>query len=383
VRLILGVVAAVILLGSGGWYAAHKGRETTDDAQVEADVIAVPAQTSGVVEKVLFEENQPVKAGDVLAIIDPAAPTAKLAQAEAELASAKAAADAADSAIAVVEVTSKHQKSAAEASLAGATVGVTASTDEIAQAEAAVTAAKVTRDKTKLDAERAQKLFDTGAISKQEADSAKAAYDAAEARLTQAEAQRATVRASTAQARTKIDEARAKLGQTSASEAQIAEARAQAAAAHARVENAKAVRDLAALDLDHTKIVAPHDGVASKKSIVVGQMVAAGQPVVMIVPVHDAWVVANFKETQLSHMRVGQPADVEIDAYPGVVVHGEVESLSGATGSRFSLLPPDNASGNFTKVVQRVPVRIELKDPPPDHPLRPGMSVEVTVDSRH
>ena len=149
-----------------------------------------------------------------------------------------------------------------------------------------------------------------------------------------------------------------------------------------RVKAAEAQRDLAAIEVTHTKVFAPRDGIASKKAVVVGQLLMVGQPVVSIVPARDMWITANFKETQLDKMRVGQSTEVEIDAYPGLRMHGEVESVSGATGARFSLLPPENATGNFTKVVQRVPVRIRVKDLPADRSLRPGMSADVTVDTR-
>ena len=144
---------------------------------------------------------------------------------------------------------------------------------------------------------------------------------------------------------------------------------------------AEAARDLAALDLSYTRIIAPRDGLASKKSVITGQMLSLGQPVVQIVPIDDVWVTANFKETQLNKMRAGQSATVSVDAYPGLKLSGSVQSFSGATGARFSLLPPENATGNFTKVVQRIPVRIHL-EAPQDRPLRPGMSVEVTIDTR-
>ncbi|HXK20707.1 MAG TPA: HlyD family secretion protein, partial [Polyangiaceae bacterium] len=167
--------------------------------------------------------------------------------------------------------------------------------------------------------------------------------------------------------------------------AQVAEARARAASAQARVATTEALRDLAKLDLSYTKIFAPHAGIVSRRSVAEGQLVSAGQAVVMLVP--DArkggsvWVTGNFKETQLAKMKIGQPATLTVDAY-GRELHGKVESFSGATGARFALLPPDNATGNFTKVVQRVPVRVKLDDVPPDLMLLPGMSVELTVNTR-
>jgi membrane fusion protein (multidrug efflux system) len=382
VRLIALGVLALGLVGVGGWYVLHAGLESTDDAQVDSDVVAVPARIGGSVVKVLFVENQQVKAGDVLVELDNAQPTAKLAQAEAELLSAKAAADAADAQVAVVDATARGQKSAAEASLQGAAVSATSTTDEIAQADAQVSSAQVTLQQAQTDLERQKKLFADNATPKQQLDHAQTTFDAAQANLAQAKAHQAVVHGQTAQSQARVQEARAHVGQASAVDAQIAQARARAAAAHAGVQTAQAARDLAALDLSYTKIIAPRDGMASKKSVVVGQMLAVGQPVTSIVPVNDVWITANFKETQVGKMHVGAPAEIEIDAYPGVTLHGEIESLSGATGAKFSLLPPENATGNFTKVVQRVPVRIHLKDAPSDRALRPGMSADVTVDVR-
>jgi membrane fusion protein (multidrug efflux system) len=152
--------------------------------------------------------------------------------------------------------------------------------------------------------------------------------------------------------------------------------------AQARVATAKAARDLAALELSYTKIYAPRDGVVSKRAINVGQMVTPGSGIVALVPTRDLWVTGNFKETQLEHMKVGQHARVKIDAY-GVTLDGQLESFSAATGARFTLLPPDNATGNYTKIVQRVPVRVALKDLPRDVQLRPGLSVELSIDTRN
>jgi len=168
-----------------------------------------------------------------------------------------------------------------------------------------------------------------------------------------------------------------------AADAQLAAAQAALVGADARVAAARAARDLAALQLSYTRVTAPMAGVVSKKSVEVGQLVQQGQPLMSLVSLDDAWVVANLKETQVSDVAVGDPVDITVDAYPGRHFRGHVESLSPATGAKFSLLPPDNATGNFTKVVQRIPVRIR-PDGPADaaHPLRPGMNVEVTITTK-
>ncbi len=203
----------------------------------------------------------------------------------------------------------------------------------------------------------------------------------AESGLAAARARAAGAREAASQARSRVVEASARVKQSSLVEPLVRQAKARADAAHAQVETARATRNLALIDVSYTRIVAPSDGVVSKKSINLGQAVSAGQAIVQLVTTRT-WVTGNFKETQVGHMRVGQPAELTVDAYPGVSIGGEVEGLSGATGARFTLLAPDNASGNFTKVVQRVPVRIHLRDVPAGVPLRPGMSVDVTVDTR-
>jgi|HubBroStandDraft_1064217.scaffolds.fasta_scaffold91776_1 membrane fusion protein, multidrug efflux system len=382
VRAIALGVLAVGIAGILGWYVLHAGLESTDDAQIDADVVSVPSQSANIVTKVLFVENQIVKAGDVLVELDSAQATARLAEAEAQVATAKAAADASDADVGIVQATVRGQKSAAEASLQGAAVSATATSDEIAQADAELAAAVAGVEQARSDLERQKRLFADNATPKQELDRAQTTFDAATARRAQAAAHQAIVHSRTAQARASVEEARARVGQTSAVAEEISQAQAKAAEAHARVQAAEAQRDLAAIEVAHTKVVAPRDGIASRKGVVVGQLLAVGQPVASIVPATDVWVTANFKETQLDKMRVGQPADIDIDAYSGLQLHGEVESLSGATGARFSLLPPENATGNFTKVVQRVPVKIRIKDLPTDRTLRPGMSADVTVDTR-
>jgi membrane fusion protein (multidrug efflux system) len=379
--IVMGSIALVVAAAGSAWYVTHRGLETTDDAQVDADVVSVPTRTTGVVAKVAFAENQVVKAGDLLAEIDAEPAKARLAQADANVAAAEASAEAADADARVAETNAKGNKSAAEASLSGAQSSAVASTQQIAEGEAQVASASTDVARAKLDLDRDRQLVSEGALAQAQLDQAQAAYDTASARLRQANARLASLKASTSQAVSKIQEASARLQQSSNVDALIEQARSRARMAHAQVAVSKATRDLAALELSYTRIVAPEDGVVSKKSIEVGQMLSPGQGIVQLVPTRDLWITGNFKETQIHKMRAGQPAHVEVDAFPGVTLHGEVESLSAATGSRFTLLPPDNASGNYTKVVQRVPVRIHVKEIPPGVTLRPGMSVDISVDT--
>jgi membrane fusion protein (multidrug efflux system) len=378
---VLLVVLGVVGGGAAFWYVTHRGIESTDDAQVDADVVAVPARIGGTVAKVGFTENQLVKTGDVLVELDPAIPKARLAQAEATLAAALAAADAADADARVAEMNAHGNKTVAEAALHGASSSAVASKDQIAEGEAQIVTAATAEDRTARDLQRDEQLLSSGSIAQAEVDRAKALHDSAVSALTQARAHLATLKASTSQAESRVAEASAKLEVSSHVDVIVEQARAKARAARAQVDTAKALRDLATIDLVNTKILAPEDGLVSKKSVGVGQMLAPGQPVVQLVPTRSPWVTANFKETQIRKMRTGQPAHIEVDAFPGVSIEGEVESFSAATGSRFALLPPDNASGNYTKVVQRLPVRIKLKGELAVA-LRPGMSVELSVDTR-
>jgi membrane fusion protein (multidrug efflux system) len=378
--LVLGAVAAVALAGAGWWFA-HRGIEDTDDAQLDGDVVNVPARTTAVVTEILFTDNQPVAKDAILARLDPKPAEARLAQAEAELLSAKAAAQAAHVEAALAASNARGQRTAAAASLRGARVTVSTTAQQIAEADAQLRAATATHDKARLDLERARALFAKEVVARAQLDAAQAAFDAAQATVAQARARAASLRASTEQVEARISEANARLQQASTVDQQIADAEARAQVADARVRTAQAARDLAALELSYTTIRAPRDGIVSRRTINVGQMVTPGTPIAAIVPTSGLWVTGNFKETQLAHMKPGQPATVHIDAY-GVDLHGKVDSFSGATGARFSLLPPDNATGNYTKVVQRVPVRIALTDAPKDLALRPGLSVVLAVDTR-
>jgi membrane fusion protein (multidrug efflux system) len=377
----LAVLALVLTGGGGAYYLAQRGLESTDNAQVDAEVIAVPARVPGTISAVHFAENQRVKTGELLAVLDDAPARAKLAQAEAALEAARAAADAAEADARVVRTQARGNRALALASLQTSHAGASAASVQVHEAEAAVKAAEAQLAQAEDDAQRADELFASGALARSSLDQAQTARSLAQANLEAARARLTTLTSTVGQAESRVVEASARVTQTSDVDSIVAQAQARARAAHAQVETAQAARDLAALELSYTRILAPHDGVVSKKTVAVGQQVAVGQPIVQLVT-PERWVTANFKETQLARMQPGQRVRLEIDAFPGAELVGHVESLSAATGSRFTLLPPDNASGNFTKVVQRVPVRIRVGELPDGVSLRPGMSVALTVDTR-
>jgi membrane fusion protein (multidrug efflux system) len=379
--IILGVIAVLAVTGFGGYRAMTAGRESTDDAQVAADIVAIAPRVAGMIAHVHVHENQPVKKGDLLVELDPGDYEARAQQAEAELATAQAQQQAADAQVAIVDATSKGGLASARAALTGSNAGVGSADAQLASAKAAAARADAEQRKAEIDLQRAQLLRKADAVPQAQLDSAQIAVDAARAAKAQADAEVALAQDSRRGAASRVVEAQGRVNQSAPVAPQIAAARAGAALAAARVRGAAGALALAKLQLGYTRIVAPADGYASKLTARDGQMVAVGQPLVELVPT-TTYMVANFKETQIGQMRPGQPATIEIDAFPGEKLTGRVESLSGGTGASFSLLPPDNATGNFVKVVQRVPVRIALTNPPGGLVLRPGLSADVTVDVR-
>jgi len=378
---VLGVVALVALVAVGSYAALTHGRETTDDAQIAADIVPVSARVGGVVAAVRIHENQLVKRGELLVELDPADAEARAQQAEAEVATAEAQSQAAEAQVAIVEATSKGGLASARAALTGSAAGVGSAQAQLASARAASARADADLKKAELDFSRAQTLKAAGAVPQQQLDVATLALDGARAAKTQADAQVALAEDTRRGAESRVGEARGRVDQSGAVPAQIAAARAGAALATARVRSAQAALALAKLQLGYTHVVAPADGFASKLAVREGQQITMGQPLIELVPM-ETYVVASFKETQIGKMRPGQPAEIDVDTFPGHPLKGRVESLAGGTGASFSLLPPDNATGNFVKVVQRVPVRISIVDLPGDVALRPGLSADVTVDTR-
>jgi membrane fusion protein (multidrug efflux system) len=376
---IVGIAAVALAVGIGGYVLLTEGKEATDDAQVSADIVPIGTRVAGQVVNVDIKENQLVKKGDPVAEIDDADYVAREKQAQAEVATAEAQAQAADAQVQVIEATSRGGLASARAMVSGSSAGVSSAAAQTEAARAALNRSDVDVRKAELDLNRAKELRQANALPPQAVDNAQAAFDSAKAAVAQAKAQLALAEQSRNAALAQVSEAQGKLSQSAPVDAEIATARAQADLAHARVASAKAQLDLASLQRSYTRIKASSDGIASKLTVHPGQLVSIGQPVVELVPT-STYVIANFKETQVGKMRVGQKAEIEIDAFPGRKLTGEVESLSGGTGSSFSLLPADNATGNFVKVVQRVPVRIAWKNLPGDVPLRAGLSADVTVE---
>jgi membrane fusion protein (multidrug efflux system) len=362
--LILGGLTVAVVLGIVGYAVVTHGKESTDDAQIEADVVTLAPRVSGMVKHLAVQDNQHVKKGELLLELDDADYAARAEQAQAELETANAQAAAADATVQV-------QVAGARGGFTSAQAGVTGSSAMVQTAQAGLARAQAEQRKAQLALDRSKELFAAKVVPQSKLDDDQAAYDVAHAALLQAQANLAA-------AKSRIGEAQGRLSQSSPVAAAVASTQANAKLAHARVKSAEAALQLAQLQLSYTKVYASEDGQVTRLTAREGQLLQQGQPVAALVP-DRTYLVANFKETQVGQMKAGDPVEVEIDAYPGKKLEGKVESLAGGTGARFSLLPPDNASGNFVKVVQRVPVRIAWVNAPADLALRPGLSADVTV----
>jgi membrane fusion protein (multidrug efflux system) len=375
--LIVGGAVVLLLIVYGIYAFLSSGKETTDDAQVAADVVPVSARVAGQVLSIGIVENQPVHRGDLIAQLDPQDAEVKMAQAQGDLATAQAQAADADARVSVTQAMAQGALEAARGGVKSSQEAVGTSNAQIQQAGAAVKRAEANAQKARLDFQRAEELGGKGDISRAQVDAARAAHEAADADLAQSHAALTAANNAQQAAQANVTSAQGRLTQSTPVAAQIQGAQAQARLAHARVATAQAALQAAQLSLSYTKITAPADGIASRLGVRVGSWLTAGQAIVQIVP-RTTYVLANFKETQLQQMKPGQRATVRIDITGRREFEGKVESLSGGTGATFSLLPPDNASGNFVKVVQRVPVRVSWQGPPADQaPV--GSSAEVTV----
>ncbi|HVT02196.1 MAG TPA: HlyD family secretion protein [Thermoanaerobaculia bacterium] len=375
--LMLGGAVALLLILYGIYWLMTSGKETTDDSQIAADIVPVAARVAGQVTIIYVKENQVVKRGQLIAELDPGDAQAKVAQAEGDFQTAVAQAADADARKTVSGATARGAFTAAQAAVQSSRESVDTSGSQIAAAKAAVARASANAEKARLDFSRASELGAKGDIARAQVDAARAANESAQADLAQATARLQEAENNRQMAEANVGQARGKLEQSSPVQAQVNAAAAQAQLGHAKVLSARAALQTAQLTLSYTKIFAPADGIASKLAVHPGGWATVGQPIVQLVP-RSTYIVANFKETQMEGIRPGARAEVKVDALGRKTFEGHVESLSGGTGASFSMLPPDNASGNFVKVVQRVPVRISWNGPASDE-IPVGSSAEVTV----
>jgi len=378
--IIIGVVAVAIVVGLLFWWHSTF-YEDTDDAQVNGHIIQISSRVTGHVVKVNVNENQEVDAGTVLVELDPKDFQAAVQQDEANLASAEAAYEAAKVNVPVIHINTGSTLNTATASLSSANSTVTQAERQLEAAKAEVAQAKANNTKAQLDLERYTPLVEKDVISRQQYDAAVATAAGMKAALAQAQANLQGAEAGVRIAHDRVAEAEASLSTAKTGPQQVAIQKAKADEAAAKVQQAQAALDLAKLNLSYTKIVAPETGIVTRKSVEIGDNVSVGQNLMTLVSLSDIWVTANFKETQLDHMRAGQPVTISVDAYGGKSYDGKVTQIGGATGSMLSLFPPENATGNYVKVVQRIPVRIDFTNQKQiaHHLLRPGMSVEPKV----
>ena len=342
------IVLALVLLAGAFFgfrrYQYGQAHESTDDAQVEGDVYPILPRVAGPVLKVFVDDNQTVKRGDTLVTLDKADYQQRVDAAQAALLAAEA------------------QVTAARAAVGAAQAGVGTAQANVRTAQTTIGVSAANRTRLQQDLARSNKLRKDDIIPQSE-------YDAVAANL----------KATSAQQSTAQDQVSVARNQVTAAQQQVTQAQQQVAVAQAVVKQRQTDLANAQLQLSYTTIRATGNGIVSRKSVQPGQVVAPGQQLMGLVSSGKTWVIANFKETQLENMQVGQPVKVEVDAYPSEDFEGKISSLSAATGARFALLPPDNASGNFVKVTQRVPIKIVLNQEDPQHPLRAGMSVNAIV----
>lgn len=378
------LVVLLLLAGAGFWYWRSTFTEETDDAQVDGNIYQVSSRIAGNVIAVHVEDNTSVKKGDLLVEIDPKDLQVALEQAQATLASAQADYTQANVNVPITSVSTSTTLQNAGVDIRATGTSVTQAQQTAAAAAARVDEAKANAIKAIKDVERYTPLVEKDVISRQQYDAAVAAATSANAQVLEAENQFVAQQSAITAAQQRLQTARNQAAEaTKNGPQQVAAQRARATSALANVKQAQARVDQALLNLSYTRVIAPTDGIVNKKNVETGGNLAVGQDLLTIVPLNDLWVTANFKETQLKGMRTGQHVDLKVDALGGRHFTGQVEQIGGATGSRLSLFPPENATGNYVKVVQRIPVRINftnLAQDNKDYALRAGFSVTPEVD---
>jgi membrane fusion protein (multidrug efflux system) len=383
-RFIVIAVITLLVIGAGLFYWHSTFTEDTDDAQVDGDLFQVSSRITGQVIKVYVEDNQQVKIGDPIAEIDPRDYQVALEQAMANLASAQASAIQQNVNVPITSVSANTSVSTTSSDVEGATAAIAQAQKQAQAAQARVDQAKANAIKSDLDVERYTPLVQKDVISKQQYDGAVAQAAGNRAAVLEAEAQVIAQQAAVTQAIQKLSQARSQASESVKNgPSQVKAQEAKANSALADVKQAQAKVDQARLNLGYTHITAPSTGIVNKKNVQVGTNVSIGQDLLTIIPLTNLWVTANFKETQLQRMHPGQHVTIKVDALNGRKFEGKVTQIGGATGSRLSLFPPENATGNYVKVVQRIPVRIDFTNIDKDNgdfALRPGFSVTPEVE---
>ena len=379
IKLFLIIAAVVVLVGTIFLWRYFASYESTDDAQIDGHVNSISPRVSGHVIKLNIQDNQYVQAGTVLVEIDPTDYQTKLQQAKASYANALAELQGAQVNVPVTSITTTGQLSSAQAEVASTRAGVAGASQQYDAAKAALLQAEANNNKAQSDLARYKMLVQKQEISQQQYDQAFAAAQASAAAVDAARANVNAAQQQIIQARGKLESAQADLRTAGTAPKQVQIIRSRAMSAQANVDLRQAELQQAELNLTYTKVVAPVNGEVSARTVEVGQNVLAGQELMKLVPLEDLWVTANYKENQFKNMRPGQQVTVHVDANDKDY-KAHVDSIAGASGAKFSLLPPENATGNYVKVVQRIPIKIdfdrgELKG----HELRPGMSVETKV----
>jgi membrane fusion protein (multidrug efflux system) len=382
-RVIIIAVVVVLVVIAALFYWRSTFTEDTDDAQVDGNLYQVSSRVAGQVVHVDVEEQQMVKAGDPIAEVDPRDFQVAVEQAQANLANAEAEYEQAKVNVPITSVTTRTQVLTSGSDVASSEAAVSQAEAQAQAANERIQEAKANALKAQIDVDRYTPLVKNDVISKQQFDQAVATATSNQASLNEAERSASASQDQVRQARARLASALSQAAQSrSTAPKQVAVQEAREAAALAAVQQAQARLDQAKLNLGYTKITAPITGIVSRKTVAVGANLSTGQSLLTIVPLEDLWVTANFKETQLAEMRVGQAVELSVDALGGRKFDGHVAQIGGATGSALSLFPPENATGNYVKVVQRIPVRINfdnLQKQDPNHDLRIGMSVEPKV----
>ena len=378
---IIVIVVVVLIIGGIFLWRYFGSYESTDDAQVDVHLSPVSARVSGYVTKVNVNDNQSVQQGDVLVEIDPTDYEVAVKQAQANLANAEATAQALNVSVPITAVNTASQLKVSASDVDSAQAGIKAAEERRASAHAQVEQAQANDVKVQDDLQRYKLLADKREVAQQVYDQALAAAKASTASVAAAHANENAAQNAIEQAHSVLTQAEANQRAAGTGPQQVSSSQARARAAIADVQQKRALLDQAKLNLSYTKVVAPVSGEVTK-SVVVGLNVQSGQQLLTIVPLGEVWITANFKETQLKNMQLGQKVEIHADA-TGRSFKGHVDSISGATGPLFSLLPPENATGNYVKIVQRIPVKIVLEQGEnQDHQLRPGMNVVPDVSVR-